>query len=281
LIETQRLAGSGGVTLSADVGGPAAGQPVVLMHGGGQTRGAWKKAATTLADAGFRTVSLDLRGHGESDWAPDGDYGLDAFAADLACVCSGLDTPPVLVGASLGGMTALLAMGDGLPAKALVLVDIVPQMNRDGASKIGAFMRANPDGFATLEEAADAVAAYMSHRPRPSDPSGLRRNLREGENGRLYWHWDPNFLSLTEGRASRPDMGPRMQNAARSVRVPALLVRGALSEIVDEAGVDDFLRLIPHAEHVDVADAGHMVAGDRNDIFNDAILKFLAKLGAP
>jgi pimeloyl-ACP methyl ester carboxylesterase len=264
--------------LSADVGGPAGGPPVVLTHGGGQTRGAWKRAADSLAGAGYRALSLDLRGHGESDWAPDGDYSLDAFAADLAAVCATLDAPPALVGASLGGMAALLAMGSGLPARALVLVDIVPRMNRDGAGRIGAFMRANPDGFASLDEAANAVAAYLPHRPRPSDPSGLRRNLRE-KDGRLFWHWDPSFLALTEGRG--PDMGERMQAAARSVRVPTLLVRGALSEVVDEAGVDDFLRLIPHARHVDVAEAGHMVAGDRNDVFNDAILTFLAKVGAP
>ena len=276
-METQRLAGSGGVTLAADVGGPATGPPVVLMHGGGQTRGAWKKAAEALSAAGYRAISLDLRGHGESDWASDADYSLDAFAADLAAVCGALSAPPVLVGASLGGLGALIAVGAGLPARALVLVDIVPKMNVEGAGKIGAFMRSAPNGFATLEEAADAVATYMPHRPRPRDPSGLRRNLREGGDGRLYWHWDPNFLRLSDGR-SPSDMGQRTQAAAASVRIPTLLVHGALSEIVDEAGVEDFRRLIAHAELVDVADAGHMVAGDRNDIFNEAVLKFLASV---
>jgi pimeloyl-ACP methyl ester carboxylesterase len=277
-VRTQRFTGSGGVTLAADVGGPEDGSPVMLMHGGGQTRGAWKKAATALAGAGHRVVSLDLRGHGESDWAPDGNYGIDAFAADLAAVAATLDAPPALVGASLGGMSALLAMGSGLAASALVLVDIVPQMNRDGAGKIGEFMRSNPDGFATLEEAADSVAAYLPHRPRPADPSGLMRNLRE-RDGRLYWHWDPNFMSGMQVRGGSPEMADRMLAAAKSVTVPALLVRGALSEIVDEAGVASFLSLIPHAEAVDVAGAAHMVAGDKNDAFNDAVLGFLARAG--
>ena len=276
-MQTQWLPGSGGVTLGADVGGPEDGPPVMLMHGGGQTRGAWKKAASALAAGGHCVVSLDLRGHGESDWASDGDYNLDAFAADLNAVAATLGQPPALVGASLGGMAALLAIGGGLQASSLVLVDIVPQMNRDGAGKIGEFMRANPAGFASLDEAADAVAAYLPHRPRPADPSGLMRNLRE-RDGRLYWHWDPTFMSNMQGRGSSPEMGERMRQAAQSVAVPTLLVRGALSEIVDEAGVADFLRLIPHAEAVDVAGAAHMVAGDRNDAFNDAVLAFLAKV---
>ena len=276
-MQTQRLTGSRGVTLGADVGGPEDGPPVMLMHGGGQTRGAWKKAASALAAGGHRVVSLDLRGHGESDWASDGDYSLDAFAADLNAVAETLGQPPALVGASLGGMAALLAIGGELKASSLVLVDIVPQMNRDGAGKIGDFMRANPAGFASLDEAADAVAAYLPHRPRPADPSGLMRNLRE-RDGRLYWHWDPAFMSNMQSRGSSPEMGERMRQAAASVAVPTLLVRGALSEIVDEAGVADFLRLIPHAEAVDVAGAAHMVAGDRNDAFNDAVLTFLVKV---
>jgi non-heme chloroperoxidase len=248
----------------------------MLMHGGGQTRGAWKKAAAALAAAGYYAISLDLRGHGESDWASDANYSLDAFAADLRAVASTLAQPPALVGASLGGMSALLAMGSGLEARALILVDIVPQMNRDGAGKIGAFMRANPEGFASVHEAADAVAAYLPHRPRPADPSGLMRNLRE-RGGRLYWHWDPNFMSNIQVRGSSPEMGDRMEAAARAVRAPTLLVRGALSEVVDEQAVASFLHLIPHAETVDVAGAAHMVAGDRNDVFNDAVLAFLEK----
>jgi pimeloyl-ACP methyl ester carboxylesterase len=247
------------------------------MHGGGQTRGAWKKATTALASAGHRAISLDLRGHGESDWASDANYSLDAFAADVCAVAETLEQPSALVGASLGGMSALLAIGSGLNATALVLVDIVPQLNRDGAGKIGEFMRANPEGFASLDEAADVVAAYLPHRQRPADPSGLMRNLRE-RDGRLYWHWDPNFMSNMQGRGSSPDMGDRMQAAAKAVSVPTLLVRGALSEVVDEAGVEGFLRLIPHAETVDVAGAAHMVAGDKNDAFNDAVLRFLAKV---
>ena len=275
-MDRQRFPVSGGVTLTADVGGPPNAVPVIFMHGGGQTRGAWRGATRLLVDNGYHVISLDLRGHGESDWAPDANYSLDANVADLKAVCATLNSPPALVGASLGGVTALLGVGAGVQARALVLVDIVPQVNPEGVGKIGAFMNANPDGFASVDEAADAVAAYMPHRPRPRDTSGLKRNLREGPDGRLYWHWDPKFMSA-RGVAGADDMSSRMTLAARTVRIPTLLVRGAQSDVVDTEGVANFRSLIPAAEYVDVEGAGHMVAGDKNDAFNSAILEFLGR----
>lgn len=277
-MHTEKLAASNGLALAADVGGDPDHQPVILLHGGGQTRAAWKAAATVLAEAGYYAISADLRGHGESDWHPNGDYSIGAIAADVAATASRLRKPPALVGASLGGLASLLAVAEGLPAKALVLVDITPQFNQEGAVKIGDFMKANPEGFATLEEAADAVAAYLPHRPRPKDISGLRKNLRE-ENGRFYWHWDPKFMFGEYGPGSGAvSMGERVQAAAPAIKIPTLLVRGMLSDIVDEAGVRNLRTLIPHAEFVDVEGAGHMVAGDKNDHFNKSVMQFLARV---
>ena len=125
---------------------------------------------------GHHAVTVDLRGHGESDWAPDGEYELTDYAADIAELLDVLDIRPVLVGASLGGMTAMMLEGQVRPGslRALVLVDIVPRMNIDGADRVKSFMTANVDqGFASLDEVADAIAAYNPHRPRPSDLSGL------------------------------------------------------------------------------------------------------------
>ncbi|MET0182745.1 MAG: alpha/beta hydrolase [Caulobacterales bacterium] len=281
-MHTERLAASGGLSLAADVAGDPNHQPVLLLHGGGQTRGAWKRAAETLADVGYYVISLDLRGHGESDWHPDGDYTLGSMAADIGAIASRLKTPPALVGASLGGLSSLLAVGEGLDAKALVLVDVVPKVNPEGAAKIGAFMMANPDGFASLDEVADAVAAYMPHRPRPRDVSGLRKNVRE-ENGRLYWHWDPKFMQggqRPSGVNAEEPMEQRV-SAAANVRIPTLLVRGLLSDIVDEEGIRHLRDLIPHAEMVDVEGAGHMVAGDKNDAFNRGVIDFLARVAPP
>ncbi|MEZ5238412.1 MAG: alpha/beta fold hydrolase [Microthrixaceae bacterium] len=195
---SDHLEGSGGLKLAADIGGPADGPTVVLLHGGGQTRHSWHGTWRVLADAGWRAVSLDLRGHGDSEWDPEGDYSLDAFANDALAVARSMDRPPVMVGASLGGLSALTAIGEASDqasvARALVLVDVANKLEDDGRERIGAFMTANLDGFASLEDAADAIAAYNPNRPRPTDLSGLAKNLRQREDGRWYWHWDPAFV---------------------------------------------------------------------------------------
>lgn len=285
-METTTFEGFGGLELVADVGGPVDGLPVVLLHGGGQTRHAWGTTAQTLVDRGFRVVSLDLRGHGDSAWADDGDYTLDAFAADVRAVAATVDRRPVLVGASLGGITSLIAQGEADPpgslASAVVLVDVAHRLEPEGVSRIGEFMLAHIDGFADLEEVADAVAAYNPHRPRPTDLSGLRKNVRQRDDGRWYWHWDPRFLtgrfgSTDETRSAT--MSPtRLEDAARSLDVPVLLVRGRVSDLLSEEGAQELLELVPQARYADVAGAGHMVAGDRNDLFNDAVVSFLDEL---
>ena len=280
-----RLQASGGLTLAADVGGPADGPTVVLLHGGGQTRHSWAGTWKVLVDAGWRAISLDLRGHGDSDWDPEGDYSLDAFVEDVRAVATALDRPPVLVGASLGGLSSMVALGESEDqaslASALVLVDVAHRLEADGRDRIGAFMNGNVDGFASLEQAADAIAAYNPHRPRPKDLSGLAKNLRQREDGRWVWHWDPLFIrgkfgSPDETRSSLVEPN-RLGRAAAALTVPTLLVRGRSSDLLSEEGARDFLELVPHAEFADVAGAGHMVAGDRNEIFNRAVLDFVER----
>jgi len=263
---------SGDVQITADVAGPPDGAPVILLHGGGQTRGAWGGALAEGARRGFRMISADLRGHGESDWSPAADYSMAAHAADIGAIASTLPAPPFLVGASLGGIASLTYAGMGRRLAGLVMVDIAPTVNSAGRDRILAFMHSAPDGFANLEEAADAVATYLPHRPRPKDTSGLGRNLRL-RDGRYYWHWDPRMFR--EGRESRDTDG--LRDAARNLRVPTLLVRGRLSDVLSQEGVDDFLQLVPHAELADIAGADHMVAGDRNDAFNEAVFAFVAR----
>ncbi|MFN2378133.1 MAG: alpha/beta fold hydrolase [Candidatus Binatia bacterium] len=270
------LRGADGLALVADAYGDPSSPPVLLLHGGGQTRHAWGGTAGRLAEAGFYAVTLDLRGHGESSWADDGEYGIDKFAADIHAVAGALPSRPALVGASLGGISSLICEHEHPVATALVLVDITPRMDPEGVQRIVGFMNAFPEGFARIEDAADAIAAYLPHRPRPSDTSGLAKNLRLGEDGRWRWHWDPRFLSGPP-RSSHEHYPDRMNAAARSLAVPALLVRGRMSEIVSEEGVREFLEMVPHAEYVDVEGASHMVAGDRNDPFCDAVIDFLSR----
>lgn len=274
-----RLAGSNGLTLAADEAGDREAPGVLLLHGGGQTRHSWGRAVEALADGGFHAVTVDLRGHGDSDWAGDGDYTLDAIAADIRVLAAGFASPPALVGASLGGLASLLAAGEGGPlvARALVLVDVVPRIEMEGAQEIRAFMTGNPDGFATFEEAADAVARYLPHRPRPSDTSGLAKNLRRCEDGRYHWHWDPAMLESRGLEARSEAQLERLEAAARALTVPTLLIRGGRSRVVSLEGAEEFHRLMPASEFVNIDQADHMVAGDANDAFNAPLLEFLER----
>ena len=268
--------GANGVRIAADYFGNEQGPLVILQHGGGQTRHAWKDAGEALGDAGYYAVALDARGHGDSDWSPDGDYELDAMVEDLRCVVDALgERRPALVGASMGGVCSLVAVGEGrLDAAALVLVDVAPRIEKEGVERIGAFMRQKPEGFDSLEEIAEAISNYQPHRKRSKDLSGLAKNVRLAANGKYRWHWDPQI------RARRMDIDERrkrLEACARRLKVPTLLVRGGLSDLLTEEGVRDFLRLAPHSEYVNVKDAAHMVAGDRNDVFASAVIAFLTR----
>lgn len=267
------------LTLAADAWGDTADPPVVLLHGGGQTRHAWAGTAATLAAAGWYAVAVDQRGHGESDWAADGNYDRIRYADDVIELSAALSTPPVLVGASLGGMASLMGIhrAESEIARALVLVDIATRMESVGLDRIFTFMQAAPNGFASLEEAADAVAGYNPHRPRPTDLTGLKKNLREGDDGRWRWHWDPRFLEQ-KVPAEPPREWNELDAAAESLRLPTLLVRGRMSDILSEEGAQVFLDQVPHAKYADISNAGHMVAGDRNDLFTDAVLGFLTEI---
>ncbi|BBY35141.1 alpha/beta hydrolase [Mycolicibacter minnesotensis] len=271
----------GDVRIIADRHGDPDARAVVFLHGGGQTRRSWGRAAAAVAERGWQAVTVDLRGHGESDWATEGDYRLVSFASDVHEVLRTLPPNPVLVGASLGGCTAMLLAGELAigAASAVVLVDIVPNMDPSGAQRVQAFMAENMEsGFDSLDEVADAIAAYNPHRPRPADLNGLTANLRR-RGDRWYWHWDPQFISGPDhqGPMEIHDV-ERLNTAVQTIldsAVPMLLVRGQLSDLVSAANADEFLTRFPRVEFVDVAGAGHMVAGDRNDIFADAILDFL------
>jgi pimeloyl-ACP methyl ester carboxylesterase len=272
-----RFNGFEGIHLVGDVWGDERDWPVLLMHGGGQTRHAWGNTAEVLARRGWRAVSLDLRGHGDSEWALNGDYSFTTYAADCIAVCDQLGRAPVLVGASLGGVTAILAEGasDRVVSRGLVLVDITHRTNPAGVQRIRDFMASGLGGFATLEDAAAAIAAYQPHRKRGVNAAGLMKVLRQRRDGRWYWHWDPRFLDHGRMEVPREDFEAIFHAAMKNVRVPALLVRGTLSDVVTEEGVREFLRQIPHAKVVDVGGAAHMVAGDQNDAFSDAVIAFL------
>ena len=283
--------------ITADAWGDPANPPVLLLHGGGQTRHSWGDTGRWLADAGLYAIAPDARGHGDSDWSAEGQYEIDHLASDLRAICAQLEQKPALVGASMGGMTALIAEGERAPGtdslcSAIVLVDIAPRTEQKGIERIFAFMSQNLDGFASLDEAAEAVAAYLPHRSdatrsgtAPDRPSGHRRleknlRLRKSPTGtmRYYWHWDPTMLAVwqhTTEPTKTIQNEERLYRAARSLTVPTLIVRGGISDVVSEKVMAEFLDAVPNAQSVSVADAGHMVAGDSNHAFTKAVLSFL------
>ena len=266
-----------GVTLVADDAGPRDAPAVVLLHGGGQTRHSWAGAMTTLVSRGYRVLNFDARGHGDSGWSADGRYSLDDRVTDLRAVTADLTQPFALVGASLGGATAIHAVARGMEPAALVLVDIVPQPEARGIARIVDFMRGTSSGFDTINDAVAAVAAYNPHRTRESDPEGLRKNLRAREDGRLYWHYDPQIIAA-EPRAHHQEVEQSTRALAEQTNMPVLLVRGLSSDVVSEDGIAAFRLVVPRLEVADVSGAGHMVSGDRNDAFNARVIAFLDRV---
>lgn len=281
--DTFSTSGVGGVRIVADRLGDPRAPAVVFLHGGGQTRRSWGRAAAAVAGRGWQAITVDFRGHGESDWSKDGDYRVTTFAGDVLEVLRDVPPRPVLVGASLGGFTAMLLAGELSPAavRAVVLVDIVPDMDPSGATRIHAFMNDRmTSGFDSLEEVADMIQEYNPNRRRPTDLDGLRTNLRR-RGDRWYWHWDPKFI---DGTSASPPIEvtdvDRLNAAVETIlrtNVPMLLVRGQMSDLVTKERADEFIARFPEIEFVDVGGAGHMVAGDRNEIFGGAVVEFLAR----
>lgn len=273
-----------GIRLAGDAWGDPQGPLVLLLHGGGQTRHAWGGTGRQLGAAGYHAVALDARGHGDSDWAPDGNYGQDVMVRDVQGVLVDLGVArPVLVGASMGGGTSLVAVGEGhIDASALILVDVVPRIEDAGASRIQDFMGQKAEGFNSLEEVAVAISSYRRERVRPRSLEGLAKNVRLWPDGKYHWHWDPLYLAGVRNRTRRYE---RLSACARNLTLPTLLVRGGSSDVVSEQGAREFLQMCPQAELHNIEKAGHMVAGDRNDVFGEAAIEFLVRTvpvgGAP
>jgi len=282
--QTVEFSGVDGITLVADEwnrGSTAvADRPTILMlHGGGQNRFSWKNTGQILADGGYHVVALDSRGHGDSDRAPNADYAIETLTADVMHALQAIEGPVVLIGASMGGLTGILVADSAGPDKVtgLVLVDVVPRYEKNGSARIRDFMTTNLHGFASLEEAADAVAAYLPHRSKPRSPEGLRKNLRL-RDGRWYWHWDPAFMTRP---GDDPDLRTeRFEQAAMDLKIPVLLIRGRLSDVVSPEGVRHFLATVPRAEFIELPNAGHTAAGDDNDAFSDAVVTFVRRVTA-
>lgn len=150
---TTEFKGFGGVRLEAEVRGNDYDPAILLLHGAGQTRSVWDEVAAGLVQAGRRTIALDLRGHGASEWPVDGRYELDAHVEDLRAVLAQLDSRPVVVAATLGSWIAALALADDGAnlAAGLVLVDMPVETDPDVARDIGARLRRSVEKTGTCD----------------------------------------------------------------------------------------------------------------------------------
>ena len=274
--------GAPGIRLAADTFGDSNAPAVLMLHGGGQTRHAWHATATNLAYAGWRAITVDLRGHGESTHPRPPAYALEDFAADVRALIAAIADAPVVIGASLGGIAGLLAITESpaAPAAGLVLVDVAHRFQPRGGGRIVSFMEEHPNGFASLSDAADAIAAYLPHRARPRDSTGLRHNLRCND-GRWTWHWDPAILNQARPMIhDQTQLSERLTKAATRLRQPCLLVRGADSDVLTASIAREFIELAATATLAEVPCAGHMVAGDNNNAFTAAIRAWLDTFAA-
>lgn len=270
-----------GVPLAIATRGDDDAPALIFAHGFGQTRHAWNATTAVLAGAGWRCLTMDARGHGDSGWRDDGHYDFSQFVDDLVRLAHIPAQKPILVGASMGGLLGLVAQAEHAVFRALVLVDITPRWETAGVERVLTFMRAHPQGFANVEEASAAIANYLPQRAQryrrdPGRPERLRSLLVSDANGRLRWHWDPRLLDTIATGSERQQS--RLVDAARRIHVPTLLVSGERSDVVSDDTIAEFLHCVPHAQHVRVSRATHMIAGDDNAAFTAAVERFVAPL---
>ncbi|MBA3055656.1 MAG: alpha/beta hydrolase [Sphingomonadales bacterium] len=276
--EQHWFAGDGGRRLAATLHGSDTGTPVVMLGGMGQTRHSWDRAARRIAATGRRAITLDFRGHGESDRAPDGDYSYPRQAADIAAIVAQIGRPIILVGASLGGKLGLAAASlDGPDVICgLVLVDSVPRSNPQGISNVARTFKAGREGYDTLDEAAAELARNRGREPEPGAAEKLRRNMRQTPDGRWRWHWDQSYtdprhkLGLGEGTAW-------LDRTIPGLTIPVLLARCELSDVVSDEGAAALQAIVPQMEVETILGARHMLVGDDNEIFADVLLEWLAR----
>jgi pimeloyl-ACP methyl ester carboxylesterase len=318
--QSVKVAGFAGLLLGGDYYPPRNANlpPVCIWPGGGQTKHSWGELCSQLSERGHAVLNMDLRGHGDSEWSSKQYYKAWMFGEDtLLCADYvkklmlkqyGVSQKPIVVGASMGGLAAIFACGSPRGQEAiggLILVDIAARLEVQGVERIVNFMTAFPNGFESVDAAADAVSHYMG-KARPTDVSGLEKNLRyDSSIHRWKWHWDPSFLNHGINNASKvvqfgnsntefesddarlnnvdyrddslESREARLEEMARCIRCPTLIIRGKSSDVLSYDGIKHFLDLVPHAEWKDIQNAEHMVAGDQNDVFVDTVLHWLSQ----
>jgi pimeloyl-ACP methyl ester carboxylesterase len=244
--------------------------PLLMLHGAAQTAHSFDETAPDLA-RDHHVIALDQRGHGDSDWAPR--YDREAFAGDIVAV---LDAhgwqSATLVAMSLGGLNAIaLAAMQPERVRGLVVVDVVPTVAAEGKEAIGRQLAVH--AFASFDAAVEQACTFNPRRTVANIRERLRHAMRQDPTGRWVYKFDPAI----GGAAGRDPES--LWWAVGRLRCPALLVRGAESNILTADGAERFVRTVPGSRLAVVAGAGHSVMGDNPGGFLAAVRPFLARHG--
>ncbi len=255
--------------------GESTARPIILLHGGALTAHTWDVVCLGLLPE-FRCIAPDLRGHGDSEWAADGDYSTDAYRRDLEALLAHLAIDRcVLVGNSLGGMTAVRYTAQRSPAQqplALVLVDIGPEMREAGRQRLRSFT-GGPRELDSVEEFVDRAVAFNPLRRRDVLRRSLLNNLRQLPSGKWTWKYDPNRF----GRGPAPTTAERWADVQR-ITCPTLVVRGGHSDMFYAEDAAKLAATLHDGRWVQIENASHTVQGDQPLALLTAIKNFLRPL---
>ncbi len=252
--------------------------PMLLLHGFAQTCHSWDFVALGFSD-NYRVIVLDQRGHGDSDWASDGDYSPETQQKDISGVVEqlGLDQF-VLMGLSMGGRNSFtFAASNPDYVKALVVVDAAPQNMQQGTQNIRSFVQQD-DELDSVDAFVERVLQYNPRRDPQQVRGSIMHNIKELPSGKWTWKYDRALRRPGRRMGSDPETEKRLWGYIESLQCPTLLVRGGASDIVAMDTADRMHQAIPNSRIATIEGAGHLVMGDSPSGFQSAVTDFLASL---
>lgn len=261
--------------------GDPANPPMILLHGFGVSGHMFDEFGQGL-EGRYHMLCIDQRGHGDSDWSPDGDYSRDAFVADLEGFRSALQIEKfVLVGHSMGGLNAVTYAGR-FPERVdrLILVDVGPEAVREGVDNIARFTR-GPDNL-EFEQYVEMAHQFNPRRSVENIRERMGHRLRPAADGKWTWKFDKRFRDSSSDIVVGSELGSEDTWALfTAVSTPTLLIRGSESDVLSQNVAEDVAEKMPTARLVVIPEAGHSVPGDAPEAFTEAALEFLSETIAP
>lgn len=250
--------------------------PFVCLHGGAQTAHSWDDFAPLMRND-YHVYALDQRGHGDSDWAANGDYSRRTQSEDVAAFVAALGLAPfILAGLSMGGINAITyAAQYPENVRALIIVDVGPEIEARGRENIQSFI-SQIDELDSFEAFIERAHRFNPRRSLENLRQRLAHNLRQLPSGNWTWKFDQKRL----GAGVRSGLGPAgLWEDVRKIRCPTVTIRGAESDILAPAAAERMQAAIPNSYVAVVPGAGHSVMGDNPAGFAATVQEFLSTLG--